>query len=174
MAQVTSPIILDSTGQQIHSDLQQIKNVLTTPSTAADITFDNTGTGMQADDVQDAITELKSNLTKFEPIDISDKFSTPFTKDYLKAFYYPQEKQVKVTFKISGCTTGSAIWLTIITVSDDTYKPIRDFMGVCYQLDTSKGLSTGVYMPNNTNTIQVFRISSNIGIYSGTFNYPID
>ena len=63
MAQVTSPIILDSTGQQIHSDLQQIKNVLTTPSTAADITFDNTGTGMQADDVQDAITELKSNLT---------------------------------------------------------------------------------------------------------------
>ena len=64
MAQVTSPIILDSTGQQIHSDLQQIKNVLTTPSAAADITFDNTGTGMQADDVQDAITELKSNLTE--------------------------------------------------------------------------------------------------------------
>lgn len=62
MAQVTSPIILDSTGQQIHSDLQQIKNVLTTPSAAADITYDNTGTGMQADDVQDAITELKSNL----------------------------------------------------------------------------------------------------------------
>ena len=66
MAQVTSPIILDSTGQQIHSDLQQIKNVLTTPSAAADITFDNTGTGMQADDVQDAITELKSNLTELE------------------------------------------------------------------------------------------------------------
>lgn len=64
MAQVTSPIILDSTGQQIHSDLQQIKNALTTPSTAADITFDNTGTGMQADDVQDAITEIKSNLTQ--------------------------------------------------------------------------------------------------------------
>ena len=63
MAQVTSPIILDSTGQQIHSDLQQIKSILTTPSTAADISFDNTGTGMQADDVQDAITELKSNLT---------------------------------------------------------------------------------------------------------------
>ena len=67
MAQVTSPIILDSTGQQIHSDLQQIKNVLTTPSAAADITFDNTGTGMQADDVQDAITELKSNLTQLIP-----------------------------------------------------------------------------------------------------------
>lgn len=71
MAQVTSPIILDSTGQQIHSDLQQIKNVLTTPSAAADITFDNTGTGMQADDVQDAITELKSNLT-----DLLAKFGT--------------------------------------------------------------------------------------------------
>lgn len=71
MAQVTSPIILDSTGQQIHSDLQQIKTVLTTPSAAEDITFDNTGTGMQADDVQDAITELKSNLTvKLETDDL--------------------------------------------------------------------------------------------------------
>ena len=76
MAQVTSPIILDSTGQQIHSDLQQIKNVLTTPSAAADITFDNTGTGMQADDVQDAITELKSNLTDFGvPISNSNTFT---------------------------------------------------------------------------------------------------
>lgn len=65
--EVTSPIMLDSTGQQIHSDLQQIKNVLTTPSAAADITFDNTGTGMQADDVQDAITELKSNLIELLP-----------------------------------------------------------------------------------------------------------
>ena len=72
MAQVTSPIILDSTGQQIHSDLQQIKNVLTTPSAAADITFDNTGTGMQADDVQDAITELKSNLTNYEDYSTSE------------------------------------------------------------------------------------------------------
>ena len=71
MAQVTSPIILDSTGQQIHSDLQQIKNVLTTPSTAADITFDNTGTGMQADDVQDAITELKSNLIDFVDVTVT-------------------------------------------------------------------------------------------------------
>lgn len=69
MAQVTSPIILDSTGQQIHSDLQQIKNVLTTPSAAEDITFDNTGTGMQADDVQDAITELKSNLSNLETLE---------------------------------------------------------------------------------------------------------
>lgn len=74
MAQVTSPIILDSTGQQIHSDLQQIKNVLTTPSAAEDITFDNTGTGMQADDVQDAITELKSNLTEL---------GTPLTASWL-------------------------------------------------------------------------------------------
>lgn len=77
MAQVTSPIILDSTGQQIHSDLQQIKNVLTTPSAAEDITFDNTGTGMQADDVQDAITELKSNLTELSSEIIVISCKTP-------------------------------------------------------------------------------------------------
>lgn len=36
---------------------------LVIPSTAAEISFDNTGTGMTATDVQDAVTELKSNLT---------------------------------------------------------------------------------------------------------------
>ena len=75
MAQVTSPIILDSTGQQIHSDLQQIKNVLTTPSAAADITFDNTGTGMTATDVQDAVTELNSSLTDLTSVDYRDYFT---------------------------------------------------------------------------------------------------
>ena len=82
MAQVTSPIILDSTGQQIHSDLQQIKNVLTTPSAAEDITFDNTGTGMQADDVQDAITELKSNLIKLDKFTVSCPHTTVSSNYY--------------------------------------------------------------------------------------------
>ena len=36
---------------------------LVIPSTAAEISFDNTGTGMTATDVQDAVSELKSNLT---------------------------------------------------------------------------------------------------------------
>ena len=36
---------------------------LTIPDEASEISFDNTGTGMVATDVQDAITELKSNLT---------------------------------------------------------------------------------------------------------------
>lgn len=91
MAQVTSPIILDSTGQQIHSDLQQIKNVLTTPSAAEDITFDNTGTGMQADDVQDAITELKSNLTDLTTWKVGSDFKTAYqncTNEVMVIMYY--------------------------------------------------------------------------------------
>ena len=36
---------------------------LVIPSTAAEISFDNTGTGMTATDVQGAVSELKSNLT---------------------------------------------------------------------------------------------------------------
>lgn len=39
---------------------------LTIPSTAAEISFDNTGTGMAATDVQDAVTELKSNLIELD------------------------------------------------------------------------------------------------------------
>jgi hypothetical protein len=56
-----------STGQvlakQSATDYDADWTTLVIPSTAAEISFDNTGTGMTATDVQDAVTELKSNLT---------------------------------------------------------------------------------------------------------------
>lgn len=56
-----------TTGQvlakQSGTDYDAAWESLVIPSTAAEISFDNTGTGMTATDVQDAVTELKSNLT---------------------------------------------------------------------------------------------------------------
>lgn len=56
-----------ATGQvlakQSATDYDADWETLVVPSTAAEISFDNTGTGMTATDVQDAVTELKSNLT---------------------------------------------------------------------------------------------------------------
>lgn len=60
--EVTSPIITDDTGQDIVDKLDEIVDALT-PTAAEDITFDNTGTGMQATDVQDAVVEINSSLT---------------------------------------------------------------------------------------------------------------
>ena len=57
-----------TTGQvlakQSATDYDADWETLVVPSTAAEISFDNTGTGMAATDVQDAVTELKSNLTQ--------------------------------------------------------------------------------------------------------------
>ena len=57
-----------TTGQvlakQSGTDYDAAWESLVIPSTAAEISFDNTGTGMTATDVQDAVTELKSNLIK--------------------------------------------------------------------------------------------------------------
>lgn len=57
-----------TTGQvlakQSGTDYDAAWESLVIPSTAAEISFDNTGTGMTATDVQDAVTELKSNLTQ--------------------------------------------------------------------------------------------------------------
>ena len=50
--------------KQSATDYDTAWESLTIPSTAAEISFDNTGTGMTATDVQDAVTELKSNLTE--------------------------------------------------------------------------------------------------------------
>ena len=72
MSEVTSPILLDSTGQttntkldNINTTLGQIKNVLTTPSDAEDISYDNTSSGMTADNVQEAVDELNASLVNF-------------------------------------------------------------------------------------------------------------
>ena len=48
--------------KQSSTDYDTAWESLIIPSTAAEISFDNTGTGMTATDVQDAVTELKSNL----------------------------------------------------------------------------------------------------------------
>jgi len=47
-------------------------------------------------------------------------------------------------------------------------------MGVCYQVGTTQGMTTGIYIPNNTTTIQAYRITTNTGMYVGTFTYPTD
>ena len=49
--------------KQSSTDYDADWQTLVIPSTAAEISFDNTGTDMTATDVQDAISELKSNLT---------------------------------------------------------------------------------------------------------------
>ena len=74
MSEVTSPILLDSTGQTtntkldaINTTLGQIKNVLITPSDAEDITYDNTQSGMTATDVQGAVDELNASLVDLKP-----------------------------------------------------------------------------------------------------------
>ena len=81
MSEVTSPILLDSTGQttntkldnintalgNINTILGQIKNVLTTPSDADDINYDNTQSGLTATNAQDAIDEINSSLIELTP-----------------------------------------------------------------------------------------------------------
>lgn len=59
----TGQVLAKQSGTDYDSDWE----TLTIPSTAAEISFDNTGTGMTATDVQDAVTELKSNLTDLQP-----------------------------------------------------------------------------------------------------------
>lgn len=66
-----------TTGQvlakQSSADYDADWETLVVPSTAAEISFDNTGTGMTATDVQDAVTELKSNLTNLQDFVLNDE-----------------------------------------------------------------------------------------------------
>lgn len=63
--EVTSPILTDATGQDIVDKLDEIAQNLQPPTNieASDVSYDNTQSGMTATDVQEAVSELKSNLT---------------------------------------------------------------------------------------------------------------
>lgn len=79
MATVTSPIITDDTGQAINTTLQSLVGAIS-PS-AANVTFDNTGTGMTAsnvqaaieeiDDITDDLTATSSNITRYSGVSSS-------------------------------------------------------------------------------------------------------
>lgn len=88
-----------TTGQvlakQSSADYDADWETLVVPSTAAEISFDNTGTGMTATDVQDAVTELKSNLTDLTTYSTTEKIvgywidgTTPI---YEKSFEFTNE-----------------------------------------------------------------------------------
>ena len=57
---LTSPIILDATGQDMLTKLDSIISAIN--PVAQGVSYDNAGTGMVANNVQSAITELKTGL----------------------------------------------------------------------------------------------------------------
>ena len=65
----TGQVLAKQSGTDYDADWE----TLVIPSTAAEISFDNTGTGMVATDAQDAITELKSNLTDLQDFVLNDE-----------------------------------------------------------------------------------------------------
>lgn len=85
--EVTSPILTDATGQDIVDKLDEIAQNLQPPTNieASDVSYDNTQSGMTATDVQDAVTELKSNLTEKTKDIASATISSTATTKYTTA-----------------------------------------------------------------------------------------
>lgn len=100
---------------------------LTIPSTAAEISFDNTGTGMTATDVQDAVTELKSNLT-----DLDNEVSSLFIlkKEHFDNVPFNNQSQ-------AGCYYSNAYNLT----------PPTGYTAVQVNLESGWGVCNGVISP---------------------------
>lgn len=105
-----------TTGQvlakQSGTDYDAAWESLVIPSTAAEISFDNTGTGMTATDVQDAVTELKSNLTDLRDYSTSEiavgKWIDGTTTVYKKTFSFTTTTSNDQTFSI-GATISRLI-----------------------------------------------------------------
>ena len=80
MSEITSPIMLDDTGQDLVTEAQNIVTKLqalinAVKPTAADIPLAAIS-GMTADDVQEGVEELNSNLSNLKGVSIDDKTLT--------------------------------------------------------------------------------------------------
>ena len=134
-----------TTGQvlakQSGTDYDAAWESLVIPSTAAEISFDNTGTGMTATDVQDAVTELKSNLTDLATIDFGESSSVVS----VNGTYQIPAEVLAHTFIIIGARRqgwgNSVIFLTANLVATDNgfFLPTQSNQG--YSLKCS---STGL------------------------------
>ena len=92
--------------------------------------------------------------------DISDEFQTSYTKNYIKALYFPKVKMVVLTYSIQGITTSSN-WTTFISTSNDRYKANADYYNAAYSSTATFG---AVGIANNTKNI----IGYQKGMFMGT------
>lgn len=106
-----------TTGQvlakQSATDYDADWETLVVPSTASEISFDNTGTGMTATDVQDAVTELKSNLT--ELLDWKYAGYISGTTDYVTYPATAKELNVIVAWANTDLTYGYTFNIPILS-----------------------------------------------------------
>ena len=138
-----------STGQvlakQSATDYDADWETLVVPSTAAEISFDNTGTGMTATDVQDAVTELKSNLTDLTQANYSDYITIK------SGFTISDVKAIKITPRLLYVryTLGGTFTNGQTVIGNTTAKVIETSWGIGRVTDsnyTNKPSTKQVYL----------------------------
>lgn len=92
--------------------------------------------------------------------DVSNEFTTTYTKNYIKALYYPQTKMVVLTYSIQGITTSNN-WTTIISTNNDRYKANADYYDAAYSTSATFG---AVGISSNSKNI----IGYQKGLFMGT------
>ena len=107
MAVVTEPIILDETGQDIVTQLQAI--VAGLAPNAGQISYSNATSGLSADDVQEAIDEVESNV-----VTVSNSLTQ--LKNYLSD-RGSVSVQANTFTEIASVTLTKGVWL-ILTYLD--------------------------------------------------------
>lgn len=98
--------------------------------------------------------------------DVSNEFTTTYTKNYIKALYYPQTKMVVLTYSIQGITTSNN-WTTIISTNNDRYKANADYYDAAYSSTAAFG---AVGIANNSKNI----IGYQKGMFMGTLVWYTD
>ena len=140
---LTSPIILDATGQDMLTKLDSIISAIN--PVAQGVSYDNAGTGMVANNVQSAITELKTGLVN--------------TNASLTQKTAIKEKTVTGTTNSFGAISLGLYWATneiiSVTPSDNTTYAIPFTIGLSYYVRILQDGSTWTVKGNTSVTLTV-------------------
>ena len=99
-----------STGQFLTKDSSTDYDTSWTNLDASDVSYDNTVSGMTATDVQDAVTELKSNLSQLNGLNVIKRITTPASIiSFSDGSNLPMYKLKIEIDNVSGCTEANVV-----------------------------------------------------------------
>lgn len=120
-------------------------------------------------EIRDAIKSIKDTSSvafkdDLKAVDITNHFTTNYTKRQFRALYYPHLKKVELNFRFDNIPSGD--WMTLASTTNVDYKNIEQVYDIAYG---NAGNFAAISV--NNGALQVLGKSGQINMVSGSISY---
>lgn len=140
------------------------KAIKETPPSSTKIIQEN---GVATTDNVYSAVAVNKKIDNLDVIDITDKYTTYFTKTLFKAFYYKKTHIVEIIYRFTGIS-GSQ-WVNMAVLNDTSYKPSSGHEDTAY----GSAAQIAFVQINGSGNLQIFR-ETGTDMASGSIRYVVN